>query len=418
MVAPGVPTRPPASRASLRVRLSPVDVTLAAVSPFIALYLRNVDLVSAGGMFVADSFALISLTASLIAFRIFRVSRVIALLDEEPRSFGRSVNGVHVFGPPAQLEAIIEEFATHGVRTDQVVVGGKAAGLSGEILAEVKDICARRNLDLLFMPDPFGLGLAERPGHSTHIKSDHLPTGGFLPDFPPSPYLRFKRLIDAIAAAILILWLLPLLTIAAIAVFLDVGSPVLFWQQRLGQCGRELQIYKLRTLRLPFDRKGQLVPEEQRISPIGRLLRMIRIDELPQLLNVLVGDMSLIGPRPLLAQDQPPNSAIRFAVRPGITGWAQVNGGAKLSATEKAALDAWYIRNTFPLLDLRIIGMTVLSLVRGDRRSEKALAQAQSFHVAEYGDIERGLEQASGLAVGVVGPLRVDDREPAFMQPR
>jgi lipopolysaccharide/colanic/teichoic acid biosynthesis glycosyltransferase len=257
------------------------------------------------------------------------------------------------------------------------------------------------------MPDLFGAVFAECAGHFEPTDTDRPPSSRLVPDFPPTPYLRFKRLIDAVAAAILILWLLPLLVIAAIAVFLDVGSPVLFWQQRLGRGGRELQIYKLRTLRLPFDWKGQPIPEERRISRIGRALRMIRIDELPQLLNVLVGDMSLIGPRPLLAQDQPSNSAIRLAVRPGITGWAQVNGGAKLSATEKAALDAWYIRNASPLLDLRIIGMTVLSLVRGDRRSEKALAQARSLQAAEYGDVERGLEQVSGLV-----------REPALIQPR
>src|SRR5439155_10813443 len=94
-------------------------------------------------------------------------------------------------------------------------------------------------------------------------------------------------------------------------------------------------------------------------------------------LNVLVGDMSLIGPRPLLPQDQPPDPGLRLTVRPGITGWAQVNGGTSLSPTEKEALDAWYICNASPSLDLRIIGMTLLMLLRGDRRSEKALAQAQ-----------------------------------------
>jgi lipopolysaccharide/colanic/teichoic acid biosynthesis glycosyltransferase len=515
----------PSSRVSIRIRLSPVDVTLAATSPFAALYLRDVDLVSAGGMFVADSFALISLTASLIAFRIFRVSsvipryfsvgdllnlakavvagelmttialftlmrldgvprsvpaihalilgagllaarglaslaernrrrvgrprsavvaniiliglndwsallikflqarspqhwRVMGLLDEDPKWFGRSLNGVQVFGPPTQLEAVIEEFATHGVRTDRVLAVVETSVLSEQALEEVKAVCARRNLNLVFMPDLFGAGFAECAGHFEHTDTGCPPRSRLVPNFPPTPYLRFKRLIDAIAAAVLILWLLPLLVIAAIAVFLDMGPPVLFWQQRLGRGGRELQIYKLRTLRLPFDRKGRPIPEEQRISRIGRVLRMIRLDELPQLLNVLVGDMSLIGPRPLLAQDQPPNSAIRLAVRPGITGWAQVNGGAKLSATEKAALDAWYIRNASPLLDLRIIGMTVLSLIRGDRRPEKALAQAQSLLELECDDRERALEQASGLVAGVVGPFRVDDREPAFTQPR
>ena len=174
-------------------------------------------------------------------------------------------------------------------------------------------------------------------------------------------------------------------------VFVDVGSPVLFWQQRAGQGARELQLYKLRTLRPPFDRGGGRIPEERRLSWIGRLLRRTRIDELPQLLNVLVGDMSLIGPRPLLARDQPPSSALRLAVRPGITGWAQVNGGTLLSPTEKEALDIWYIRNASLWIDLRIIGMTFLMLLRGERRSEKALAEAQRW---QAGPDERSAEPA------------------------
>ena len=194
----------------------------------------------------------------------------------------------------------------------------------------------------------------------------------------PSRHLRWKRQFDAVASAILILWLLPLLAIAAVIILIEIGLPVLFWQQRLGLGGRALQLYKLRTLRAPFDRKGHRIPDERRLSRSGRLLRLLRIDELPQLLNVLIGDMSLIGPRPLLLQDQPPDCTVRLCVRPGITGWAQVNGGAKLSATEKAALDVWYIRNASLALDLRIIGKTFVSLARGDRRSERALAQAQT----------------------------------------
>ena len=232
--------------------------------------------------------------------------------------------------------------------------------------------------------------------------------------------MRVKRLIDAISAAILVLLFLPLLVIAAMVVVFDVGSPVLFWQQRVGRDGRELQIYKLRTLRPPFDGKGQRIPEEQRLSWIGRLLRRTRIDELPQLLNVLVGDMSLIGPRPLLPQDQPRNSAIRLTVRPGITGWAQVNGGASLSATEKEALDVWYIRNASPWVDLRIIGMTLLSLLRGDRRSEKALAQAQSLSARQAGRDKRSAKQAVSyqFAAAVDRPPPDDARKTVAMQSR
>jgi lipopolysaccharide/colanic/teichoic acid biosynthesis glycosyltransferase len=346
--------------------------------------------------------------------------RVIALLDADTRWIGRSVNGVQVLGPPAHLEAVIEEFAMHGVCTERVVVGGETGELSEEALAEVKGVCEQRNLDLVFMPHLMGYSTAEHAGHSVQGYSDRPASSCFSPDFLPSPYLRVKRLIDAISAAILVLLFLPLLVIAAMVVVFDVGSPVLFWQQRVGRDGRELQIYKLRTLRPPFDGKGQRIPEEQRLSWIGRLLRQTRIDELPQLLNVLVSDMSLIGPRPLLPQDQPQNSAMRLTVRPGITGWAQVNGGASLSATEKEALDVWYIRNASPWVDLRIIGMTLLSLLRGDRRSEKALAQAQSLSARQAGRDKRSAMQAVSyqFAAAVDMPPSDDARQPVAIQSR
>jgi lipopolysaccharide/colanic/teichoic acid biosynthesis glycosyltransferase len=346
--------------------------------------------------------------------------RVIALLDADTRWIGRSVNGVQVLGPPAHLEAVIEEFAMHGVCTQRVVVGGEAGGLSEEALAEIKGVCEQRNLDLVFMPRLPGYGTAEHAGHSAQGYSGRSPSSRFPHDFLPSPYLRVKRLIDALSAAILILWFLPLLVIAAIVVVFDVGSPVLFWQQRVGRDGRELQIYKLRTLRPPFDRRGLRIPDEQRLSWIGRLLRRTRIDELPQLLNVLIGDMSLIGPRPLLPQDQPRNSSIRLMVRPGITGWAQVNGGASLSATEKEALDVWYICNASLWVDLRIIGMTLLSLLRGDRRSEKALAQAQSLSARQAGRGKRSAKQAASyqFAAAADRPPPGDARETVAIRSR
>jgi lipopolysaccharide/colanic/teichoic acid biosynthesis glycosyltransferase len=520
--------RLPSSRASFRVRFSPVDVALAAVAPLVALYLRN-GATASGGWTIVASYSIISLVFSLVAFQVFHVSdsihryisvtdlldiakvalsgqlmttvllftvtrlngiprsvpaiqllvlatglvsyralvhlterrhrgahrprqavsenvifiglndwsvlvlkflkaqapkrwRVIALLDEEAQWIGRSVDGAHVFGPPAQLEALIEEFGMHGVRTDRVVVGSEAGALSERALAQVKGVCARRDLDLIFIPELSPLGSVKRDSRSADNDSDRLATRRFLADVPPAPYLRCKRIIDAFMATILILWLLPLLGIAAIAVIFDVGSPVLFWQQRLGQGGRELQIYKLRTLRPPFNRRGQRIPDEQRFSWIGSLLRRTRIDELPQLLNVLVGDMSLIGPRPLLPQDQPQNSAIRLMVRPGITGWAQVNGGASLSATEKEALDVWYICNASLLLDLRILGMTLLSLLKGDRRSEKALAQAQSLRARHLQMMQANRDaQALKQAVASYAPTagtRDGSREAVAMQSR
>lgn len=126
------------------------------------------------------------------------------------------------------------------------------------------------------------------------------------------------------------------------------------------------------------------MPSVRRISALGILLRKTHIDELPQLFNVLVGDMSLIGPRPLLPDDQPVNSSDRLLVRPGITGWAQVNGGKLVTPEEKGALDEWYIRHISPWLDLRIAMLTLRSLFIAERRSEEAISEAQSVRHTSY----------------------------------
>jgi lipopolysaccharide/colanic/teichoic acid biosynthesis glycosyltransferase len=206
-----------------------------------------------------------------------------------------------------------------------------------------------------------------------------------VPALVVSPYFRVKHLIDFFGSLVVIIGSAPLWLVAAPVAWLFVGSPILFWQQRMGLGGRSFDLYKLRTLRPPFDRSGQKVSETERLSFAGRLLRATRLDELPQLLNVLVGDMSFVGPRPLLPQDQPANPSVRLMVRPGITGWAQVNGGILLSPEEKEELDAWYVRNASFLLDFRIIAMTLRSFLRGDRRSESVFAEARADRAAADG---------------------------------
>jgi lipopolysaccharide/colanic/teichoic acid biosynthesis glycosyltransferase len=189
------------------------------------------------------------------------------------------------------------------------------------------------------------------------------------PSVVPSTYFRLKRQLDVIASLLLILFLVPLGILVSVAALLDVGMPVVFWQQRLGYKGRHFLLLKIRTLRAPYDATGSRVPDEKRLSSIGRFLRRTRLDEFPQLFNVLVGDMSLIGPRPLLPCDQPADPRVRLMVRPGITGWAQVNGGTLLNPAEKDALDAWYIQNASLSLDFRIALLSIATICRGQRRS-------------------------------------------------
>ena len=177
----------------------------------------------------------------------------------------------------------------------------------------------------------------------------------------------------------------PLALLAALTVLFDVGMPLLFWQQRVGQGGHRFLLYKFRTLRAPFDAQGRPVPEEKRISRIGRMLRQTRLDELPQALNILVGDMSLIGPRPLLPIDQPENPITRLMVRPGITGWAQVHGGKFLTPAEKDEYDEYYVRNASLWLDLRIVWLTLKVVFRISRHSDHKVSAASTVGFGKLG---------------------------------
>jgi lipopolysaccharide/colanic/teichoic acid biosynthesis glycosyltransferase len=339
--------------------------------------------------------------------------RVVAVLDERAESIGRAVSGVRVFGPPAHLHSLVEEFAVHGIRIDRVVVGGEPDLVSAEALAEIERVCAQRNLDVEFLPRLFGfLAPAGGPEPAEAVPAPaaaaQRPADIVLP-----AYFRIKPVLDFFAALLLIGVLAPLWVVAATLVFIDVGSPILFWQQRTGFNGRDFLLHKFRTLQPPYDWRGDQVPDERRLSWIGRLLRRMRLDELPQLLNVLVGDMSLIGPRPLLPQDQPTAPTVRLTVRPGITGWAQVNGGTHLSPAEKEELDEWYIRHASLWLDLRILVLTPVRVLAGNRPSAQALAQARAERVA---GVERPAAQARPVASAalprVAGVPLVDDGNP------
>ncbi len=173
----------------------------------------------------------------------------------------------------------------------------------------------------------------------------------------------FKRLFDILVAATLLLLTLPLMLATALAVRLALGDPVLLRQTRPGKGGIPFLFFKFRTMTEERDGAGGLLSDERRLTPFGRWLRVTSLDELPQLVNVLKGDMSLVGPRPLLMEYislYSPQQARRHEVRPGITGWAQVNGRNALSWEERFRLDVWYVDHRSLLLDLRILLLTVL----------------------------------------------------------
>lgn len=178
-----------------------------------------------------------------------------------------------------------------------------------------------------------------------------------------------KRLFDFIIALLLLVVLAPVIAFIAVIIRISIGSPIVFKQQRPGFHGKPFNIYKFRTMTEQYDSAGNLLPDEQRLTKLGLIIRKLSIDELPQLFNVLKGELSLVGPRPLLMEyldKYTPEQARRHNVKPGITGWAQVNGRNAISWEEKFRLDVWYVDNQSFWLDLKILCLTAIKVIKRD----------------------------------------------------
>lgn len=212
-----------------------------------------------------------------------------------------------------------------------------------------------------------------------------------------------KRAFDVLVSATALLVLSPVMAVVALLVAARLGRPVFFRQSRPGKGGRIFRIYKFRTMTDARDPAGRLLPDEARLTPFGRWLRSASLDELPQLLNVLLGDMSLVGPRPLRVQyleRYSPEQARRHEVRPGVTGWAQVNGRNELSWEEKFRLDVWYVDNRSLALDLKILWLTLLNVLRGDGISAPGEATMPEFLGSRGGEEQDG-ERSRGRTAEV-----------------
>lgn len=191
-----------------------------------------------------------------------------------------------------------------------------------------------------------------------------------------------KRIIDVLGAGLALLLFSPVLAIVAYRIGREMGSPVLFRQTRPGRHGKPFQMIKFRTMRDAIDTDGRPLPDAERLTKLGRFLRASSLDELPELWNVLKGDMSLVGPRPLLVEYLPlysPEQARRHEVRPGVTGWAQVNGRNAISWDEKFVLDVWYVDNRSLWLDLKIIWLTIRKVIKRDGISAAGEATMSKF---------------------------------------
>ncbi len=308
--------------------------------------------------------------------------KIAGIVGRSQRHSGRLLQQYRILGVPEEIEGILKTLEIHGVSINRIVVTTPFAELTPQEREALLDVERTSDIQLDFFAERIGL---DRRSDDQSAPDEAAPAKGHDPSlaFSPvelaamsqRPYWHVKRTIDFAAAALLALLTAPLVVLIGLIVVLDVGFPAVFWQQRPGLRGRPFKLYKFRTMRDAHDQAGHRIADELRLSVVGRLLRRTRLDELPQLYNILLGEMSFVGPRPLLPVDQSEAYAARLLVRPGLTGWAQVCGGREISARDKAALDVWYVRNASLWLDLRILAQTVPMMVMGERANAETVRE-------------------------------------------
>ena len=328
--------------------------------------------------------------------------KVAGLLGTRTRHNGRRVHQHAILGAPEDVDSTIRNLNVHGVIVDKIVVSVPFEELSSTARKALLDIERGGNVQLEFIAERLNLVQPPDVNHRK-IGSPEETTGDIslfaismaeLERLTRKPYWRVKRGFDILVGAVALIVLAPLFFGLAVLVAIDIGLPVAFWQQRPGRKGYPFRLYKFRSMMAAHDEYGERVPDPARTTIVGDFLRRTRFDELPQLVNILRGDMSFVGPRPLLPADQSPAYAARLLVRPGLTGWAQVKGGRELSARDKAALDIWYVVNASFLLDLKIMAWTVPMLF--SRETTNPVAIDRAWH---------DLESAGICAQGQWAPL-------------
>lgn len=306
--------------------------------------------------------------------------RVVGLLDSRaPR--GQSLLSHRVLGAPEDVADVVRTLEVHGVVITRIALAVPLRELSTEAREALFALEASNAIPLEFLDEKFA---SERPSRQAARSGDAMEAqrqtyalnAGNGEGLASSPYRTVKRTLDIIGAAVLLVMLAPIMGLAALVTIVDVGFPVLFWQQRPGLGAQPFKVFKFRTMAAAHDAQGRRRLESQRISRIGNAMRRTRVDELPQLISILIGRMSFVGPRPLLPIDQPAEYSARLLVRPGLTGWAQIKGGRAISPTDKAALDVWYVKNMSFMLDVKIIFGTIPMILFGEKVESDAIAQA------------------------------------------
>lgn len=293
---------------------------------------------------------------------------VVALVDDSRSLQNRFVHGYQVAGRIKDLSEVLEEYDNHGVQIHRLVIAVDPKALSSETMDYIHQVASERGAAVDVLQERLALDSGD------HAVS--FPAEPIVCELGKPLFWKTKRAFDILMSGLLLILTFPLAAVASCLVLIDLGAPLLFWQVRIGRGRRKIAVYKFRTLQARYRRGDQRLSLADRTSWLGNLLRRTHLDELPQLLGILAGEISLVGPRPLLPVDLAENTGLRTAVRPGITGWAQINGGTLLTREEKNAMDEWYIRHASWKLEIRILALTVLELFRAGKRNEAAIAEA------------------------------------------
>jgi len=334
--------------------------------------------------------------------------QIAGILSPNARHVGRLVQSTRVLGTPENLPEVIAELDVHGIHVGRVVIAMPFDRLSESARRTLLDLERTAGVRLDFFAERL-LSHAEKSATSdvrpvaaasavdaVTVSRDFEIDDDEIKQLLRRPYWRLKRIFDATVALILLIVLLPVTLLVACIVALDVGLPVLFVQQRPGLRGARFRLYKFRTMSASHSADGARLPDDGRMSKVGALLRRTRLDELPQLYNILIGDMSFVGPRPLVAREQSADVLVRLLVQPGLTGWAQVRGGRDVSVADKTALDLWYVRHASLLLDLKIILATVPMVLFGERVDRSAVRLA--WHELRKLDVRPEIVDTRGAA--------------------
>lgn len=325
--------------------------------------------------------------------------QIFGLLDDsvDKMRIGRTIRGTPVIGQVDRADECLAHLGVHGVFPDRLIVMQSFRQASPERFATLQQLADQKNISVDVVNDSIW----------GDDRGDALPEQSVTsakPILSAKRYLRWRRPVEWLVAMVLVGLLSPFFILLAGLCLIDVGRPVFFWQMRPGRYLKPIKLIKFRTMRSGLDKDGNALSDEERTSALGRLIRRSKLDELPQLLSILRGDMSFIGPRPLLPRDQPEDAELRAIVRPGVTGWAQVNGGHPLEIEEKFALDIWYIQNASLWLDIRVLWRTLRTVLLGDRVDRTAINQAMVTR-ERLRPAARKLQAAGAQATSVVEAL-------------